>query len=87
MFHRRTERRYVQCTLQVILVRIHERVLTQLTHIPGLTRSLVANWEKSERYPYCEARASGNLSGKLPVVSALQVNTVWLLYDFVTFPL
>ncbi|XP_057478052.1 katanin p80 WD40 repeat-containing subunit B1 homolog KTN80.3-like isoform X1 [Actinidia eriantha] len=41
----------------------------------GLTRSLVANWEKSERYPYYEARASGNLSGKVPVVSALQVNT------------
>ncbi|XP_057482021.1 katanin p80 WD40 repeat-containing subunit B1 homolog KTN80.4-like [Actinidia eriantha] len=38
-------------------------------------KELVANWEKSERYPYYEACASGNLSGKLPVVSALQVNT------------
>ncbi|CAL5430125.1 unnamed protein product [Camellia sinensis] len=40
----------------------------------GRTRSLVANWEKSERYSYYEAPASSNLSGTVPVVSMLQPN-------------
>ncbi|KAE9454286.1 hypothetical protein C3L33_13816, partial [Rhododendron williamsianum] len=40
----------------------------------GWTRSLVASWEKSERYQYYEAPASSNSSGKVPVVSMLQRN-------------
>ncbi|KAG5521716.1 hypothetical protein RHGRI_034063 [Rhododendron griersonianum] len=42
----------------------------------GWTRSLVASWEKSERYQYYEAPASSNSSGKVPVVSMLQRNVI-----------
>ncbi|KAK3004770.1 hypothetical protein RJ639_018305 [Escallonia herrerae] len=44
----------------------------------GRTRTLVASWEKKDRFPYHEGVASNNLSGAVSAVNMLATNAVWL---------
>ncbi|KAK2986004.1 hypothetical protein RJ640_024400 [Escallonia rubra] len=51
----------------------------------GRTRTLVASWEKKDRFPYHEGVASNNLSGAVSAVNMLATNAVWLFLLYTLF--